>query len=102
MAVDEGTVAFFLIERPLGICEVTFLRDHERKTVTLSGNCRIATANNGNCDHSHLAAARVKRNGGHYPINLSRAVTDEDVKQIEGNPKALREFLLRQQIIEVT
>jgi hypothetical protein len=53
------------------------------------------------CKHSRFVSARIKTNGGSYPLEISKKATKEEADKAQESTDAFREFIIRFGKIEV-
>jgi hypothetical protein len=53
------------------------------------------------CKHTRFVKARIDSNNGNYPLEVSKAATEEDTEKAKESPEAFREFVIRFAKIEV-
>lgn len=97
--IDLITVAFFLTDQPLGICEVRRALDMDNRVALFFGNCRQASVS-GRCDHA-IHVARVSAETGGYAVAIDPPITGADIERLQEDSDYYREILLKHQVIEV-
>lgn len=53
------------------------------------------------CKHTRFVKARIDSNNGSYPLEISKAATEEDTENAKQSPEAFRRFVIRFAKIEV-
>lgn len=53
------------------------------------------------CKHVRFVSARIKTNGGTYPLEISNKATEEEADAAKQSPEAFREFIIKFGKIEV-
>lgn len=53
------------------------------------------------CKHVRFVSARIKTNGGTYPLEISDRATEEEAAAAKRSPEAFREFIIKFGKIEV-
>lgn len=55
----------------------------------------------GSCKHVRFVNARIKSNGGEYPLEISPDATTEDIENARKSSESFREFVIKFGKIEV-
>ncbi len=55
----------------------------------------------GTCKHARFVNARIKNNGGTYPLEISKRATKEEADLAQESTEAFREFIIKFGKIEV-
>jgi hypothetical protein len=99
MPIEENTLIHILestgINPGPGIYEVNLLKDGE-----FSCTCPGYFARK-SCKHTAFVKAKVKQNGGHYPLEISAECTSEEANKAMESTEAFRDFILKFGRIEV-
>lgn len=53
------------------------------------------------CKHTRFVKARIDSNNGSYPLEISKAASEEDAEKAKESPEAFRQFVLKFAKIEV-
>lgn len=63
-------------------------------------NCRVF-ASNKFCKHSKFVKDSMKKNGGHYAVQISNDISDEEVTAAMEDSESFRKFIIHNAKIEV-
>lgn len=55
----------------------------------------------GSCKHARFVSARIKNNGGTYPLEISKKATREEAETAQESTDAFRDFIIKFGKIEV-
>jgi hypothetical protein len=55
----------------------------------------------GSCKHARFVTARIKTNGGTYPLEISKKATKEEADRAQESTDAFRDFIIKFGKIEV-
>lgn len=94
-AMKDGkrTIAFFLTEYPIGICEVS-VTVLDNKPQFVYGTCWVAAKNDGACKHAATMAKRYADSGGLLSAPLAGGIPKEVLEQSMTDTKLFRELIL--------
>jgi phenylpropionate dioxygenase-like ring-hydroxylating dioxygenase large terminal subunit len=97
MTKEWRTVQIFLEPTSFKIYEVEL---DTASSTNIRCNCSIFVENR-TCKHSRYVQNHMKKNNGHYAIQISSSVTDTDVLEAMQNPDTFRYFVIKNAKIEV-
>lgn len=90
---EQRTVAFFLEDKPLGICEVIALVDQESGTFNVRGSCEEAQKNNLRCKHCQAIALQFEEKGK-IATEIDPSVPRSVISLAKADPIYYRELIL--------
>jgi hypothetical protein len=91
------TVQIFLEPTSFKIYEVEISQDSPEN---VRCNCSTFSSNNG-CKHSRFVKGHMKKNGGHYAVQISNQVGDNEVLEAMDDAESFRKFIINNAKIEV-
>jgi hypothetical protein len=91
------TVQIFLEPTNLNIYEVEISQESENN---IRCNCRTFSSTKA-CKHSRFVQNHMKKNDGHYSIQISKSIPDEDVLAAMEDAETFRKFIIANAKIEV-
>jgi hypothetical protein len=91
------TVQIFLEPTTFKIYEVEISQDSPNN---IRCNCRIFESNK-SCKHHRFVENQMKKNGGHYAVQVSNNISDEEVTAAMEDADSFRKFIIHNAKIEV-
>lgn len=88
---ERRTIAFFLTEDPVGVCEVT--ARSEEYVINVQGSCGEAEANSLVCRHCLVVAEHYTLHG-EIPVEIDGSVPQSVIQEAKRDPRLFRELLL--------
>lgn len=97
MSNNWRTVQIFLEPTNFNIYEVEISQDSPEN---VRCNCKTFSSNN-QCKHSRFVKNHMKKNGGHYAVQIPREIPDNEVINAMEDAESFRKFIINYAKIEV-
>jgi hypothetical protein len=96
MSNNWRTVQIFLEPTTFKIHEVEISQESPDNV-----RCTCRAFSSGNCKHSKFVKDSMKKNGGHYAVQIPREIPDNEVIEAMEDAESFRKFIINYAKIEV-